>query len=161
MGYRLLVTVILTVHFAYLVYVVAGGFLAWRWPRAIWPHLFAGAWGLAVVGIPLTCPLTTAEGWARERAGQSGEISGFIDRYIEGVLYPERYTRLLQVAVAVVVLGSWIGAYLRWRRAAARRSDGAVARRSDGAVARRSDGAVAPVTSDATPDTGVKSEVSS
>jgi hypothetical protein len=116
----LLVTVILAVHFAYLGYVVVGGFLAWRWPRMFWPHLAAAAWGLAVVGIPLTCPLTTAENWARRRAGQTQQTAGFIDRYIEGVLYPERYTVLLQVLAGAMVVGSWAGAYL-YRRHTRRR----------------------------------------
>ena len=120
MGYRTLVTVILIVHFGYLAFVVLGGFLAWRWPRLFWPHLAAAAWGLAVVGIPLTCPLTVAENWARERAGQAPESRGFIDRYIEGVLYPSRYTVLLQVLVGVLVVGSWAGAYL-FRRTRRRR----------------------------------------
>jgi hypothetical protein len=112
-----LVTVILVVHFSYLAYVILGGFLAWRWPRMFWPHLAAAAWGLAVVGIPLTCPLTTAENWARRKAGLGGQTSGFIDRYIEGALYPPRYTLLLQVLVGVTVIGSWAGAYLfRHRR---------------------------------------------
>ena len=115
MGYETLVTVILVVHFSYLAYVILGGFLAWRWPRLFWPHLAAAAWGLAVVGIPLTCPLTTAEFWARRRAGQNRQTAGFIDRYIEGVLYPSRYTLVLQVTVGVVVIGSWAGAYLLHR----------------------------------------------
>jgi Protein of Unknown function (DUF2784) len=116
MGYRMLVTAILAVHFAYLGYVVFGGFLAWRWPRAFWPHLVAGLWGVAVVGIPLDCPLTTAEDWARQKAGQAPLTEGFIDRFIEGVLYPERYAVALQIAAGVTVLVSWIGAYLRWRK---------------------------------------------
>jgi len=120
MGYRTLVTVILIVHFGYLAFVVFGGFLTWRWSRTFWPHLAAAAWGLAVVGIPLTCPLTVAENWARERAGQAPESRGFIDRYIEGVLYPSRYTHLLQALVAVLVIGSWVGAYL-FRRTRRRR----------------------------------------
>lgn len=126
-----LVSVILVVHFAYLGFVVVGGFLAWRWPRMFVVHLAAAAWGLAVVGVPLTCPLTTAENWARERAetadlspseatGQARQDAGFIDRYIEGVLYPERYTLLLQVLVGVTVVGSWVGAYL-YRRHLRRR----------------------------------------
>ena len=124
MFYRSLVTVILAAHFCFLAYVVLGGFLAWRWPRAFWPHLAAAAWGLAVVGIPLTCPLTYAENWARRRAGEAALTNGFIDRYIEGVLYPERYTRLLQVLVAVLVLGSWFGAYrLKRRRDTVRKSE--------------------------------------
>jgi hypothetical protein len=143
MGYRVLVTVILSVHFAYLAYVVLGGFLAWRWPRAFWPHLVAAAWGLAVVGIPLACPLTTAEDWARRRAGQAGLTQGFIDRYIEGVLYPSRYTVFLQVGVGLMVVGSWLGAYLRWRRRRPQSTDPA-----------------GPPT-DISPNTGVNCEVSS
>jgi len=130
MAYKWLATLVLSAHFAFLAYVILGGFLAWRWPRAFWPHLVVAAWGLAVVAIPLTCPLTYVEDWARRKAGEEGlgEV-GFIDRYIEGVLYPERYTRLLQVAVAVVVLGSWLGALLirnitrRKRQDTARKSE--------------------------------------
>jgi hypothetical protein len=111
-GYRDLVTVILVVHFAYLAFVVFGGFLSWRWPRLFWPHLAAAVWGLAVVALSLRCPLTTAENWARERAGLATESRGFIDRYIEGVLYPARYTLLLQALAGLLVIGSWAGAYL-------------------------------------------------
>ncbi len=113
MGYRALVTAILAAHFAFVGYVLLGGFLAWRWPWAFWPHLAAAGWGFSTVVFGLTCPLTTAEDWARQRAGQPGLTDGFIDRYIEGVLYPERYTNLLRVLVAVLVLASWVGAYLR------------------------------------------------
>jgi hypothetical protein len=74
-----------------------------------------------VVGIPLTCPLTTAENWARRQAGQTAQTSGFIDRYIEGVLYPSRYTLFLQVAVGMTVVGSWVGGYLRRRNRRNRR----------------------------------------
>ncbi len=115
MGYRFLVTAILAVHFAFLVYVVAGGFLAIRWPRLFWPHLAAAAWGLLVVLVPVTCPLTWAENWARQRAGEHALTRGFIDRYIEGVIYPARYTRLIDALVALVVAGSWLFVYRRWQ----------------------------------------------
>ena len=115
MNYRTLVTVVLAVHFGFVAYVLFGGFLAWRWPRAFWPHLLAAAWGLAVVTLPLHCPLTYAENWARRRAGEAAVTRGFIDRYIEGVLYPARYTHVFQVVVGLVVVGSWLGAY-RWHR---------------------------------------------
>jgi hypothetical protein len=117
MAYSWLATAVLGLHFAYLAYVILGGFLVWRWPRAIWPHLAVAAWGLIIVVFSLTCPLTYVENWARQKAGEAGlGETGFIDRYIEGVLYPERYARLLQVAVAVMVLGSWLGAWLIHRR---------------------------------------------
>jgi hypothetical protein len=116
MGYRALVTVILAAHFAYLAYAVFGGFLAWRWIHAIWPHLAAGAWGLVVVAFAVECPLTSAESWARERAGEAALTRGFIDRFVEGVLYPERYALAMQIAAGVVIVVSWIGAYVLWRR---------------------------------------------
>ena len=116
MGYRALVTVILVAHFGYLAYVVLGGLLAVRWPWAFWPHLAAVTWGLLLAVFSLNCPLTWAEDQARRRAGEGGLTRGFIDRYVEGVLYPERYTRLLQGLVAVVVAASWAWAFARWRR---------------------------------------------
>ncbi|MGC9666428.1 DUF2784 domain-containing protein [Planosporangium sp. 12N6] len=115
MAYRLLVTAILVTHFGYLAYVVLGGLPAIRWPRLFWPHLAAVAWGFAVTAFRLPCPLTAAEDWARRQAGEAGLTRGFIDRYIEGVLYPARYTELLRLLVAVVVAGTWLLAYRRWR----------------------------------------------
>ena len=72
MPYRALVTVILTVHFGYLGYVVVGGFAALRWPRALWPHVAACCWGVAVIAVPLTCPLTAAEQWGRRGTALQG-----------------------------------------------------------------------------------------
>jgi hypothetical protein len=114
MGYRLLVTGILVVHFAFLAYVVFGGLPAIRWPKAFWPHLVAATWGLLIVTVGMTCPLTAAEDWARQRAGEGALSRGFIDRYIEGVLYPARYTNALRVLVALVIVGSWLLAYRRY-----------------------------------------------
>lgn len=119
MGYRFLTTLILGAHFAYLAYLVVGGFLAWRWPRTIWLHLVAGAWGFAVVAGRLICPLTYAEDWSRRRAGEAGLTQGFVDRYIEGVVYPQQYARLAQAFAAIAVLVSWVGFAVLVRRATA------------------------------------------
>jgi hypothetical protein len=116
MGYRMLAEVTMAVHFAFLVYVALGGFLAWRWPRTLWLHLVATVWGFATVLVGLACPLTYVEDWSRERAGQAGlPPGGFIDHYIEGVIYPQRYTVLVRWLMAAAIVASWLGAYLRWR----------------------------------------------
>ena len=114
MGYQLLTKLIIGLHFAWLLYIVFGGFLAWRWPQMIWPHLAAAAWGAGIALGVLECPLTDAEHWTRSQAGDEVPAAGFIDRFVEGVIYPQRFTGLLQALVAVIVVGSWIGAYL-WR----------------------------------------------
>jgi hypothetical protein len=103
-------------HFAFLAFVVFGGFLAWRWPGAGLPHLAAAGWGLLVVAASLECPLTYLEDHLRRQAGQPGLPAGFIDTYLAGVLYPEQYSGSVQLAVLVLVLTSWIGGYRRWRR---------------------------------------------
>lgn len=108
MGFRILADATVVVHFGFLGYVVAGGFLAWRHPRLLWPHLAAALWGLLIITLGQECPLTYLENWAREHAGQPPlPHSGFIDHYVEGVLYPARYTRLLQLLAATTVLISW------------------------------------------------------
>lgn len=113
MGYRLLANATMLVHFAFLLYVVGGGFLAWRWPRALWPHLVAASWGFATVLFSIRCPLTTVENWAREQAGLAQlSASGFIDHYLENVIYPGRYTGQVQALAAVVVLASWAGLWV-------------------------------------------------
>lgn len=124
MGYRVLAVAVLAVHFAYLGYVVLGGFLAWRWPRTVWAHLVAVGWGVALIALGLDCPLTQAEDWARRRAGQPALTTGFVDQYIEGTLYPSRFTPVVQALTGILVIGSWLGlrAVRRPRRPARSRS---------------------------------------
>jgi hypothetical protein len=114
---RLLAEITMVAHFAYLVFVVFGGFLAWRWPRVILAHLFAVGLGVAIVVAGANCPLTYLEDRLRRSGGGPGLPRGFVDGYIEGVLYPERYAGQVQVLVAAVIVISWLGAYLMARRA--------------------------------------------
>ncbi|MFG1793826.1 DUF2784 domain-containing protein [Nocardia sp. NPDC049149] len=122
MLYRLLADVTAAVHFAFVAYVVVGGFLAWRWPRTFVLHVLAFCWGFGTVLFRIDCPLTQVENWARHRAGEAGlPSSGFIDHYITGVLYPESALGTVRVLVAVAVAVSWIGyGWLRTRRSGPR-----------------------------------------
>jgi hypothetical protein len=116
MGYHILAEATMTVHFGVLIYLILGGFLAWRRIGAIWPHTVIAAWGLTSTVFVWDCPLTTLENWSRHRAGEAGLERGFIDTYLTGVIYPERYTGLIQILMGTVVLLSWIGAIVLWRR---------------------------------------------
>ena len=99
----------MVVHFAFLGYLVVGGFLAWRWPATIVAHLLTAGWGLVITVFSLRCPLTPVEDYFRRRAGEQGLPNGFVDTYIEGVIYPERYVDVVRGLVALVVLVSWVG----------------------------------------------------
>ncbi|GAA3166738.1 DUF2784 domain-containing protein [Planomonospora alba] len=120
----------MVVHFLFLVFMAVGGFLAWRWPRLIAAHLAAAAWGVVSVATGVECPLTVAEDWGRRTAGERGlPPEGFIDHYIEGVIYPEEHTTVARLAVALLVAVSWIGYVRLIRRRKAR-----TVRSSDGGV---------------------------
>ena len=117
MAYLAVADAVMVVHFAFLAYVVAGGFLAWRWPRAIWSHLALAGWGLSTLVFHQDCPLSLIEDWARRRAGEPGlHHRGFIDTYLTGVVYPAPDLPRVQALVAVVVAVSWVGALLLWSR---------------------------------------------
>ncbi|THV41987.1 DUF2784 domain-containing protein [Glycomyces buryatensis] len=117
MVYRVLADVAMTLHFLFLVYVLLGGFLAWRWPRAWFPHAAVVAYGLIIAAFDFDCPLTPVEHYLRLRAGQAGlEPTGFIDTYIEGVVYPVEYILPARVLAALIIAVSWTGALLAERR---------------------------------------------
>lgn len=115
--YRLLGDVTAGVHYLFVVYLVVGGFLAWRWRWTIWAHLAAVGWGFSTVLFGVDCPLTHLENWARHRAGDAGlPPGGFIDHYITGVLYPRDALDLVRVLVVIVVAMSWAGLWWLSRR---------------------------------------------
>lgn len=108
--YRALEMLTVAVHFAFIGYLVVGGFVAWRWPRTIAVHVVAVIWGFGSVLIGYDCPLTAVENWARiAGGGQPLPPSGFIAHYITGVLYPGDAENLVRLLVVAVVVASWVG----------------------------------------------------
>lgn len=108
MPYRWLAVAVSGVHLAYLAYLVCGGYFAWRVPRTFPLHLVAVVWGVAVVALRLPCPLTSLQNALRVRGGEPVLNGGFIDHYLEGVLYPTGYDALVKAVAAAAVAVSWI-----------------------------------------------------
>jgi hypothetical protein len=108
-------------HFLALLYIGFGGFLAWRWPKTIFVHVFFAIWGVAVNVLPLNCPLTELENHFRNQQGLSDLPGGFNAYYIYGHLIPTEVTPAVGIGALVVVVVSYVGAYLQWRH----RRDGA------------------------------------
>lgn len=117
MLWRALGDTMIVAHFAFLAYLLFGGFLAWRRPRSIYLHMSAAVWGVLIVTTKVPCPLTWAQNEFREHGGQHRLPGGFIEAYVTGHLYPTDRARLTQLLVAVLVLGSWLGFAVRMRRA--------------------------------------------
>ncbi|MDX9741633.1 MAG: DUF2784 domain-containing protein [Gammaproteobacteria bacterium] len=95
---------VLLVHFLFIAFVVAGGFLVLHWPRMAVLHLPAAAWGVLVEWMGWPCPLTPLEQMLRRAAGQEGFQGGFIEHYLWPLIYPEGLTRELQLVFGLLVL---------------------------------------------------------
>lgn len=123
MIYRALADAVVIVHLGFILFIALGGFLVWRWRRVVWPHVAAVAWGVAIVVIGFDCPLTPLEKFLRDRGGERAYRGGFIDRYVEGVIYPERYTPHVRALVVALVLISYARLVVTPRRTPGRGPD--------------------------------------
>ncbi|MGI8809408.1 MAG: DUF2784 domain-containing protein [Acidimicrobiales bacterium] len=102
----LLADLVVVVHLGFIVFVAVGSLLAWRYPWLVWVHAPSVAWAVTTITIGVPCPLTQLEKDLRRSAGEVGYGGGFVDRYVEGVVYPESLTLLLRgMVLAAIVLG--------------------------------------------------------
>lgn len=117
MAYRWLADATVALHLAFILFVVFGGFLAWRKPVWAWVHLPAVAWVAYLEFTGAICPLTPLENALRARAGDAGYSGGFIDHYLLPVIYPAGLTPQVQIVLGlIVVVLNAIVYWLLWRR---------------------------------------------
>ena len=111
MIYRIAADFVLVTHFAFIVLVVAGGLVVFRYEWFAWIHIPAASWGAFVELTGRICPLTTLENVLRIRAGQEGYVDSFIDHYIVPVIYPAGLTRHVQLMLAGLVVVANVAIY--------------------------------------------------
>jgi hypothetical protein len=104
MLYRLLADAVVVLHLGFVAFVVFGGLLTLRWPRAAWLHLPTAAWGVWVEFAGRICPLTPLENWLRRQGGSPDYSASFVEHYVIPVLYPAALTRELQWMLGGMVI---------------------------------------------------------
>lgn len=125
MWYGWLADLTLCLHAGFILFVMFGGFLTVKWPRAVWLHLPAVLWGATVEFTGWICPLTPLENWLREQAGQQGYREDSLSRYLLPTLYPNGLTRNIQLLLGAIVLAINISLYgWLWRRSRDNGRDG-------------------------------------
>ena len=100
-------------HFAFVLFVVLGGVLVWRWRRLIWVHLPCVLWGALIEFTGCICPLTPLENWLRNQAGEAGYSGGFVEHYLIPVLYPTGMTHGFQIGLGFAVIAINVAIYSR------------------------------------------------
>ena len=123
MVWSILADAVLVLHGAFIAWAVLGALAVLRWPRALWLHLPALAWGVWIEASAGVCPLTPLESWLRVRAGEQGLSGSFIDHYLGALIYPQGLTPELQgrLALGLAAFNALAYGALGWRAARRRR----------------------------------------
>ncbi len=94
---------IVFVHFGFILFVIFGGFLVFKWRKMMWIHIPAAIWGALIEFAGWICPLTHFENSLRSASG-GRFASGFIEHYIIPMIYPSALTREIQIGLGVIVI---------------------------------------------------------
>ncbi|HQD14843.1 MAG TPA: DUF2784 domain-containing protein [Ottowia sp.] len=122
---------VLLAHLAIVVFnvgglalIVAGNRLDWRWVNRWWfraAHLAAIAVVVAQAWLGITCPLTTLESWLRALAGSAAYNAGFIEHWVQRILF---YEAPAWVFVTAYTLFGLLVVVVWWRYPPERRKPG-------------------------------------
>lgn len=117
--YAFLADLVMVLHFGFILLVVFGGLLALRWQRFALLHLPAVLWAIFLELKPGTlCPLTPLEQSLRLRAGESPYGGGFIEHYLEPIIYPDMSLHdqyFLGIGLFVLTVVIYWRVYKKWR----------------------------------------------
>ena len=104
MIYRVLADMTFLLHLLFILFVVFGGLIAFRWRKIIWIHIPLAIWGVIVEWGDIICPLTPLENYLRSLGGgQEYELS-FMEKYLYPIVYLETLDRELQFILGLLVI---------------------------------------------------------
>ncbi len=122
MIYHVLTNLTILFHFLWILFIVFGLFLVWKWPKVAFVHLGGLLFSLIINLFGWYCPLTYLENYLNasvvERAGYG---NSFISRYLAPIVYPDlpenvlRIGEILFVVVLLFVYGALARKHLKRR----------------------------------------------
>ncbi len=104
MLYRWATDLIVAIHFAFILFVIFGGLMAWKWSWLKWAHPPALVYGLLTEIYNWYCPLTSLEIELRRKAGFGLYEGSFISAYLNRLIYLDVSQKTLIVGASVVCL---------------------------------------------------------
>lgn len=104
MVYKLLADFVLLLHFGFILFVLFGVLLAYKYPKLVWLHIPVAMWGMMISFYRWICPLTPLENYFRNLAGEQGYQTGFIEHYLLPLIYPGGMTEKIAISMGIFVL---------------------------------------------------------
>ncbi|MDX1554866.1 MAG: DUF2784 domain-containing protein [Xanthomonadales bacterium] len=128
MPYKLAADLLVLIHFGFIIFVVMGGLLVFRWPKVAWAHIPAVAWGAWIELSHGVCPLTPLEQSLRNKAGTDSYDGSFIDHYIIPLIYPPGFDPQTATLLGLSVLSLNLVVYsaIAYRRFFAKARKGSI-----------------------------------
>ncbi len=121
---RVAADLILLVHFSFILFVVLGGFLVFKWGNVGYFHIPCALWSVLITFGGWICPLTPLENHFRRLAGEAGYAGGFVDHYVTPLIYPSGLTHGVQGFTGALLLVLNLCIYWRaWVNRKRRRKD--------------------------------------
>jgi hypothetical protein len=102
--YRIAADFILIVHLLFILYVLLGGLLAYRWRWMVFIHLPCVIWVALLEFYGWICPLTPLEQQLRLAGKQDGYSGGFVEHYLLPIIYPSGLTPRIQIIIGIFVI---------------------------------------------------------
>ncbi len=112
-----LAMLMIALHLAVIVVLVAGGPLALRWPRFVCAHLVVAVMVGAVFLVGADCPVTTWQKHFLRLAGRPAYRGGFVEHYLVNPVTGGGMTTAMKVTVlATWILPTVLSYLVLWRR---------------------------------------------
>ena len=102
--YQVAADFVIFLHLAFIVFVLAGGLLVFKWRWVVWLHIPAALWGSMIVIVGWICPLTPIENMLRQAGGLKAYSNSFIEQYLIPVIYPQGLSREIFIVMGMVVI---------------------------------------------------------
>jgi hypothetical protein len=117
---KILADSVLLLHFAFVLFAVLGGISVIYKRSFAWLHIPVVLWSSVINLGGWICPLTPLENYFRSQAGRVRYESGFVEHYIEPLVYPGGMPRNFELIAGISIL-AWNGlvylvVLLYWKR---------------------------------------------
>ncbi len=104
---------LIVIHFTFILFVIFGALLLFKWPKVICLHLPAAVWGALIEFNHWICPLTEWENVLRQ--GSDSVYDGsFIEHYLIPIIYPPGLTAEIQLLMGTGVIVINLALYSIW-----------------------------------------------
>ena len=102
--FEIFATLILLLHFSFILFVIFGALLILRFKKIIYFHLPAVAWGAYIELSHSICPLTHLENYFLKKAGKDQYSIDFIENYVFKIIYPPALNYEIQTYLGVILI---------------------------------------------------------